>query len=240
MKITGFIILAVSSLIFSDVGFSADIPVSARSKKAISRVKLPLLEALSKKKLKYGAPIFIRIFKQPGILELWLENDFGKYVHFKDYDICTFSGDLGPKLKVGDLQSPEGFYYVNANRLNPWSQYHLSFNLGYPNTYDRYHGRTGSALMVHGNCVSIGCYAMTDDYIDEIYSLASAALSNGQSLFRVHSFPFVMDKENLESKKDSKWYGFWKNLKQGYDLFEKNRRPPNVEVEAGIYVFDNG
>ena len=216
---------------------AAAIPSSARAERAISRVELSLKKELSKKGLIYGAPIFIRIFKSPGILELWIQSDTKEFVNFKSYNICSFSGHLGPKLKEGDSQSPEGFYFVNAHRLNPWSQFHLSFDLGYPNKYDRYHGRTGSALMVHGNCMSIGCFAMTDPYIDEIYALATAALKAGQPFFRVHSFPFKLEKSNLSKYKSSQWYPFWLNLKTGYDYFNKHKRPPNVEVVKGQYVF---
>ena len=163
-------------LLFFNVGFysvcsALEIPTSSRAEKSILSTQVLLKKELAVKGLKYGAPIFIRIFKDPGTLEVWLASDGGLFVKFKTYDICTFSGNLGPKLKEGDNQSPEGFYYVNASRLNPWSKFHLSFNLGYPNKYDREHGRTGSALMVHGDCVSIGCYAMTDNYMSEIYSL---------------------------------------------------------------------
>lgn len=216
---------------------AAEILSSPRAEKAIASVEASLKAALAKKGLKYGAPIFIRIFKDPGVLEVWVESKDGRFVHFRDYDICTFSGALGPKLKEGDNQSPEGFYFVKADRLNPWSRFHLSFNLGYPNQYDRYHGRTGSALMVHGDCVSIGCYAMTDAYINEIYALSAAALQSGQPYFRVHSFPFRLEEETLSKYSSHLWYAFWQNLKEGYDYFSKHRRPPNVEVVNGKYVF---
>lgn len=218
-------------------GFATDIPTSARAERSIASVELALKEELSTQGLKYGAPVFIRIFKDPGVLEVWVESDDGAFVNFKNYDICTFSGNFGPKLKQGDNQSPEGFYFVNASRLNPWSKFHLSFNLGYPNQYDRIHGRTGSALMVHGNCVSIGCYAMTDPYINEIYALTVAALKSGQPFVRVHSFPFELNPEILSKYSKNKWHPFWLNLKEGYDYFNKNRRPPNVEVLGGKYVF---
>ena len=224
-------ILAIKSL-------ASDIPTSARAERSIAQVEPTLKEELSKRGLKYGAPVFIRIFKDPGTLEVWLESDDGIFVNFKSYEICTFSGNLGPKLKQGDHQSPEGFYFVNADRLNPWSRYHLSFNLGYPNSYDRFHGRTGSALMVHGDCVSIGCYAMTDAYINEIYALVVAALKAGQPFFRVHSFPFKLDNALLEKHSSNQWYSFWLNLKEGYDYFDKHKQPPNVEVSNGKYVFD--
>ncbi len=216
---------------------SIEIPSSARADKAIASVELTLKKDLLAKNLEYGSPIFIRIFKEPGILEVWLESSDGTFVNFKNYEICNFSGYLGPKLMQGDNQSPEGFYFVNAGRLNPWSRFHLSFNLGYPNKYDRYHGRTGSALMVHGNCVSIGCYAMTDDYINEIYALAVAALKSGQKFFRVHSFPFKLESQKLSQYTSNQWYLFWLNLKEGYDYFNKNKKPPNVEVVKGKYIF---
>ena len=232
-------IVIILFLLISQSTMSAEFPTSKRAEKAIDKVEPSLKTALKLRGLEFGAPIFIRIFKQPGVLEVWVESKDGKYKKFKDYQICTFSGNLGPKIKQGDNQSPEGFYFVNASRLNPWSQFHLSFNLGYPNQYDRYHGRTGSALMVHGNCVSIGCYAMTDNYINEIYAIADAALRNGQSYFRVHSFPFKFDTNKLEEHKENKWYSFWQNLKTGYDYFEINQRPPNVNVKNGIYTFND-
>jgi len=214
------------------------IPSSQRSINAINRVEGSLKQQLNLKGLEYGSPIFIRIFKESDKLELWIENKNQTFSLFKSYDICSFSGDLGPKIKQGDWQSPEGFYFVKPNQLNPWSSYHLSFNLGYPNRYDRAYKRTGSALMVHGNCVSIGCYAMTDKYIDEIYTLVNAALENGQPFFRVHAFPFKLDEKRLNKEKGNQWYSFWKNLKEGYDYFEENGIPPNVNVKNKLYIFE--
>jgi murein L,D-transpeptidase YafK len=179
----------------------------------------------------------VRIFKESRELELWVEND-GRFALFRTYEICTFSGHLGPKLRTGDLQSPEGFYFVTPDRMNPASRFHLSFNLGYPNAYDRHHGRTGGFLMVHGDCVSIGCYAMTDAQIEEIYTLADAALRQGQPFFRVHIFPFRMTVRNMQRHRDSRWREFWRNLEEGYDFFERHGRPPNVEVRNGKYVFE--
>jgi murein L,D-transpeptidase YafK len=236
MRALTFIALFLFGLI-STKALTAEIPTSERAEKAIASVEASLKQQLSAKGLSYGAPIFIRIFKDPGVLELWVRSDKGSFKNFKNYDICTFSGKMGPKLRQGDNQSPEGFYFVNAGRLNPWSQFHLSFNLGYPNQYDRFHGRTGSALMVHGNCVSIGCYAMTDAWINEIYALAVAALGSGQPFFRVHAFPFKLEPEILDKYSNNRWYDFWLNLKEGYDYFNEHGRPPNIEVENGRYVF---
>jgi len=237
MQLFKVLLLAFSATIIFALK-AVDLPSSTRAENSIASVVPSLKKTLNERGLEYGAPIFIRIFKEPGILEVWIESNNGDYVKFKTYDICTFSGDLGPKLKEGDNQSPEGFYFVTSRQLNPWSRFHLSFNLGFPNQYDRTHGRTGSALMVHGNCVSIGCYAMTDPYINEIYALAVAALQSGQPFFRVHAFPFELDTESLINYKNHQWYPFWLNLKEGYDYFHKHKKPPNVEVVNGQYVFD--
>jgi murein L,D-transpeptidase YafK len=215
----------------------AEVPSSRRSEKAIANVRQKLENELEEKQLHFGAAIFIRIFKESSELELWIEGQ-EKYTLFKTYKICCFSGKLGPKIKDGDRQSPEGFYFVKPSQLNPYSQFHLSINIGYPNAYDRSHGRTGSALMIHGNCVSVGCYAMTDKIVEEIYAVSDAALRNGQPYFRVHIFPFRMTDKNMRKHKNSDWYSFWANLKEGYDIFEINRRPPNVLVENKRYAFE--
>ena len=191
-------------------GHAANIPENRRSRGVISRITPELSSNLQKKGLKLGFPVFIRIFKESKELELWLQKG-SKFELFKIYPIHTFSGDLGPKLKEGDHQAPEGFYYVPPSRMNPNSRFHLSFNLGYPNRYDRAHGRTGSALMLHGSTVSIGCFAMTDPLIEEIYTLTAAAVRGGQKFFRVHTFPFRMTERNMTRHRDSKWMPFWKN-----------------------------
>ena len=216
-----------------------DIPSSIRSSEAIDHAMPTLVEELTDKNLEFGDSIFIRIFKEEMVLEVWLRSG-NNYELFKTYPICTYgSGGLGPKIREGDGKAPEGFYFVTPSRLKPLSDFHLSFNLGYPNSYDRYHGRTGSALMVHGSCVSIGCYAMTDSSIEKIYTLADGALRNGQHFFRVHIFPFKMSKENMKKHEGSEWHEFWSNMKEGYDFFENNRIPPNVEVSDDKYIFEN-
>lgn len=216
---------------------AVEIPESRRSRESITRVAPRLKEELAARQLEYGSPIFIRIFKESMELELWVEGP-EEFELFRVYEICAMSGDLGPKTRTGDNQAPEGFYFVTPGRLNPSSRFHLSFNLGYPNSYDRYHGRTGSALMVHGACVSIGCFAMTDQKIEEIYALADAMFRQGHGFFRVHVFPFRMTAARLEKESESSWLGFWRNLKSGYDYFEGKKRAPNVETSGGKYTFE--
>jgi murein L,D-transpeptidase YafK len=236
--IKSFMHIPVLLMLFSSVMPAIEIPESARSRAAVRRI-VPKLEAeMVARELKLGSPVFIRIFKESDELEVWVRKD-SRYYHFRTWKICSWSGDLGPKLKEGDGQSPEGFYFIKPPSLNPSSRFHLSFNLGYPNRYDRTHGRTGSALMVHGNCVSIGCYAMTDPGIEEIYSLVHAALLNGQPFIRVHIFPFRMTDRNMRRHEKSSWSPFWKNLKQGYDHFLKIYLPPDVTVKDGAYNFSD-
>jgi len=190
-----------------------------------------------------GAPVFIRIIKtfdgnrKYGQLELFTQSGSGEFALVKTYPVCIYSGSLGPKLKEGDFQSPEGFYFVRPGAMNPNSTYHLSFNLGFPNAYDRAHGRTGSFLMVHGECVSIGCYAMGNEAIEEIWDYMQAAFGKGQPIIRVHIFPFPMTDENLAKYADNPNQAFWQNLQEGWNWYENNKTPPNVTVDDKRYIF---
>ena len=182
-----------------------------------------------------GTPVFIQIFKEERTLDLYgkVGNEYRLLNSFK---ICNFSGGLGPKRVEGDFKSPEGFYSVKLNQLNPDSHYYRAINIGFPNQYDRDNGYSGKYLMIHGNCVSIGCYAMTNAYMDQIYTFVNAALRNGQSEVEVDIFPFRMTAENMQRHKDSAYYSFWQQLKPGYDYFLQHKQPPSVTVENGQYV----
>lgn len=184
-----------------------------------------------------GAPVLIRTFKREHELEIWLGRD-GRYHRFATYPICRWSGELGPKIATGDRQAPEGFYTVSAAQLNPNSRWYRSFNLGFPNPFDRMHGRTGSALMVHGGCSSAGCYAMTNPVMDEVWRLVSAALARGQKRFQVQAFPFRITEQALAAKADDANIAFWRNLKVGHDLFEDTLLAPDVSVCRGAYRFE--
>lgn len=188
--------------------------------------------------LQFGDPVFIRAFKQERDVELFVRNrETGKFDLFRTYPVQAASGILGPKYAEGDWQVPEGFYHVPPAEMNPNSQFHLSFNIGYPNEYDRAHGRTGSAIMIHGSDVSIGCLAMSDEKIEEIYTLCDAAHKGGQKFFRVHIFPFRMTEERMGAESSNPNITFWQNLREGYDLFEKNHIPPSVAVSNDNYQF---
>ena len=191
---------------------------------------------LGKKRMDAQAPIFIRIYKEESELEVWKQRDDGRFYHFKTYPICNWSGQLGPKLREGVKQSPEGFYTITKEQMNPNSKYHLAFNLGYPNPYDKVRRRTGDALMIHGGCGSAGCFAMTDALMEEIYALVREAFSGGQDVVHVHAFPFRMTPANMTRHAKSEWRGFWRTLKEGYDYFELTRQVPTVVVCSRRYV----
>ena len=204
--------------------------------RVVQRVK----QDFQKRNFSVGSPVYLRIFKKSAILQAWLRDEVsGDYVLYKTYPICKFSGNLGPKLYEGDLQSPEGFYTVEPGWMNPNSQYHLAFNIQYPNKYDRFYDRTGSFIMVHGGCKSVGCYAMTDKQIEEIYAIVDLAHQYGQRSVPIDIFPFHMTEQNLLEHINSPWYPFWRNLQTGYLLFEDTKRPPLVGVKNGAYVFGN-
>ena len=199
-----------------------------------------LVAELDRASFALGDQAHVRIFKRERRLELWLSGaaDNGRFRLFRNYEICNFSGTLGPKLKEGDRQAPEGFYRVAHSQLNPNSRHHLSFNLGFPNAYDRQLERTGSALMVHGGCSSVGCYAIGDENVDEVYAVVEAALSAGQAAVDVHAFPFRLTNAALTAEDGHTWAAFWRNLKDGHDLFEARRQPPQVGSCRGEYLFD--
>lgn len=216
---------------------SGEMLFSEDSREAVARQTPILKKQLAAAGFEWGAPIFIRIYKLSNELELWLKKG-ERFELFRTYPVCERSGYLGPKLAQGDDQAPEGFYSVTADWMHPFSDFHLAFNIRYPNDHDRMLGRTGSAIMVHGGCSSSGCFAMTDDRIEEIYTLAEVALLNGQQNFKVHVFPFPMTDANLVQHKNSRWYKFWLNLKEGSDLFAANGVPPNEYVVDGRYMFE--
>lgn len=229
--------ILVTALMFLQTVEAIEMPSSIRSRAAVQRVEPGLKAALSRQGMQLGSPVFLRIFKENRELEIWVRK--GRvFERFRTYRICTYSGRLGPKLKEGDRQAPEGCYFVTPGRMNPNSRYHLSFNLGYPNRYDRLHKRTGSALMVHGACASVGCYAMGDKAIEEIWTLCYRALENGQKYFRVHCFPFPLTRKNLVRHKGHASLVFWNQLKPIYEHFERTRVPPNVIVVNRQYTID--
>jgi murein L,D-transpeptidase YafK len=209
--------------------------VSARHTQPLSD---GLVAEMQKKNMGSQSPILMRIFKEESELEIWKENESGRFALLRTYPICRWSGELGPKIKAGDRQAPEGFYPITAGLMNPNSSYYLAINTGFPNAYDAANGRSGAFLMIHGDCSSAGCYAMTDEQIAEIYALAREAFLGGQKSFQLQAYPFRMTPANMARHRDSPHMEFWRMLKQGYDYFEVTHLVPKVDVCERRYVFN--
>jgi murein L,D-transpeptidase YafK len=210
----------------------------ATNAKANQPVPPKLLAQIDAKDMDLQSPILVRLFKQEAELEVWKQDRSGRFALLKTYPICRWSGDLGPKVREGDRQAPEGFYAITPAQMNPQSAYYLSFNTGYPNAYDRSLGHTGSELMVHGDCSSRGCYAMTDEQIAEIYALGRESFFGGQKSFQFQAYPFRMTPLNLAKHRNSPHMAFWKMIKEGNDHFEVTRQEPKVDFCEKKYVFD--
>jgi murein L,D-transpeptidase YafK len=199
----------------------------------------PVLEAqLAAKGFALGAPAFIRVFKENSTLELWLWRN-GRFHPFRSYRICKWSGELGPKLTEGDRQSPEGVYFISGRDLIVNARWHRALNLGYPNSRDKALGLTGSGILIHGKCSSIGCFALTDPVVEDVYDVIAAALDAGQPRITVQVFPFPMTQANLDSHAGAEWHDFWTRLKRGHDLFLRDGLPPRTFVCLGEYAFQS-
>jgi murein L,D-transpeptidase YafK len=180
----------------------------------------------------------MRVFKEESELEVWKQDGSGRFALLRTYPICRWSGELGPKIKTGDRQAPEGIYTITPGLMNPNSSYYLAINTGFPNAYDRANGRTGAFLMIHGDCSSAGCYAMTDEQIAEIYTLAREAFFGGQASFQLQAYPFRMTPLNMARHRNSPHLAFWKMIKEGYDHFEVTHLEPRVGVCEKRYIFE--
>jgi murein L,D-transpeptidase YafK len=235
-SVRALLTLAAIAAAIALAGCNADNVVpSGRAQAPLSEQTIALIES---KNMDKGSPMLVRVFKEEAELEVWKKTRDGQYALLKTYPICRWSGNLGPKKKQGDRQAPEGFYSITPAQMNPNSNYYLAFNTGFPNAYDRSHGYTGSELMVHGDCSSRGCYAMTDKQILEIYALARESFFGGQREFQFEAFPFRMTALNMARHRNNPNFAFWKMLKEGYDDFEATHLEPKVAVCEKRYVFD--
>jgi len=238
MKFLAFILAALAFLclpaLFAFAG-ADELPRTVRSDTAYAQNAPSLRDALQADGLDLGRPVYLRITKQPAELTAYVAAADGTYHAFRTWPVCSVSGELGPKTREGDGQAPEGFYSVTPAAMNPASRYHLSFNLGFPNAHDRALGHTGSYLMVHGACVSVGCFAMTDAGIAEIWTLMQAAFDGGQAAVPVHVFPFPMTPENLQHHAGEGPAAFWQSLAPAWDAFETTARVPLISSQGGVY-----
>ena len=219
-------------------GCNSDQISLANNAKANQPVPPKLIADMAAKDMDLQSPILVRLFKQEAELEIWKQDRSGRFALMKTYPICRWSGDLGPKVREGDRQAPEGFYSISPAQMNPQSAYYLSFNTGYPNAFDKALGRTGSQLMVHGDCSSRGCYAMTDEQIAEIYSLGRESFFGGQKSFQLQAYPFKMTPINMAKHRNNPNMPFWKMIKEGNDHFEVTKQEPKVDFCEKKYVFD--
>ena len=205
----------------------------ALSAKPLSAATAAFLKHLA---INQNAPVYVRIFKEDSELEVWKDRGDGRYVAVKTYPICNWSGTIGPKQTLGDHMSPEGFYSFGRDGLKPDSSYHLALNIGYPNALDRALGRNGDFIMVHGKCLSVGCFAMTDEYIEEIYAFARDAIDGGQEKIPVHIFPFRMSEASMALHLGHGAAESWAPLKEAYDDFENARQVPKTAACGKRYV----
>ena len=212
-----------------------ELAVGAR---ALKPLPAALAAEVDKRNMPRESPILVRIFKEESELEVWKQDAEGKFALLKTYPVCRWSGELGPKVKMGDRQAPEGFYTITPGQMNPNSNYYLAFNLGFPNAYDKANDFTGEFLMVHGDCSSAGCYAMTDEQIQEIYALGRDSFLGGQKSFQVQAYPFRMTPLNMARHRNNPNMPFWRMIKEGNDHFEVTRAEPHVDVCEKHYVFD--
>jgi murein L,D-transpeptidase YafK len=219
-------------------GCNSDEISLANNAKANQPVSPKLVAAMAEKDMDLQSPILVRLFKSEAELEVWKQDRSGNFALLKTYPICRWSGDLGPKVREGDRQAPEGFYSISPAQMNPQSAYYLSFNTGFPNAFDRALGRTGSELMVHGDCSSRGCYAMTDEQIAEIYSLGRESFFGGQRAFQFQAYPFHMTAVNMAKHRNNPNMPFWRMIKEGNDHFEVTKHEPKVDFCEKKYVFD--
>jgi murein L,D-transpeptidase YafK len=205
---------------------------------AMKELAPEMLTLLQQKNMPKDSPILVRLFKEESELEVWKQDTTGRYELLRVYPICRWSGDIGPKVKEGDRQAPEGFYPITPGLMNPNSSYYLAINTGFPNAFDKANGYNGNFLMIHGDCSSRGCYAMTDEQIGEIYSLARESFLGGQKEFQVQAYPFRMTPTNLARHRNNPNMAFWKMIKVGDDHFLVSHQEPKVDVCEKHYVFD--
>ncbi|QFY61514.1 murein L,D-transpeptidase [Rhizobium grahamii] len=242
MRIRHFASISLMALALAGCNDALESTTQIDLSKVKNKVEEPLpsriLSEMAAKNMDRNSPIMIRIFKEEGALEIWKAKTDNRFDKIADYKICAWSGRLGPKVKQGDRQAPEGFYNLSRANLNPNSKYYLAINTGFPNRYDAVNGRTGTDLMIHGACSSSGCYSMTDEQVLQIYAFARDAFKGGQTSVQLQAFPFRMTAENMVKHRLNQNIEFWNMLKVGYDNFEVTKRPPDVNVCEKKYVFN--
>ncbi|TCC87140.1 L,D-transpeptidase family protein [Pedobacter hiemivivus] len=235
------LLFSITSPAFAQSEFKTKQLSFERVKTAYTEKWTNLQKELTQAGIKGAFKLYLAAYKSEGKLELWLQSGKEKtYKLFKTYNFCAHSGMLGPKIKEGDLQTPEGFYSINV--FNPESKFHLSLGVDYPNEIDTQRSgqeKPGGDIYIHGNCVTVGCIPLTDEKIKEVYVLAVEAKNAGQLQIPVHVFPFKMTQQNLNKYlvQFPAQKAFWKNLQPGYAYFERHNVPPNILMQKDKYLF---
>ncbi len=249
-KISLTVIVAIFATItaFSQGAYVSNPKSFVKSGDLTDRLEDSLKRQFEEKRLTWPPQsIYIRSFKYDRLLEVWVRSENKEqFKLFKTYKVCMQSGTTGPKRTEGDYQVPEGFYYINE--FNPNSKYHLSLGLNYPNASDKILSdslRPGSAIYIHGNCVSTGCIAISDVPIEELYIMTSRAKGKGQDFIPVHVFPVKYNvKKSVEYLAESTIGNqtiqkFAIKLKEAFDYFEEKKLLPLIMVNrSGEYVFN--
>jgi murein L,D-transpeptidase YafK len=242
MKTVIFVLTALATLTLQQTDFKLEQLKYSRVRTAYTEKESILKKQYQDLKQDlYNQQVLIRIFKQEKQVEIWSKNSISKsFIHIKTWDICTASGNLGPKRRQGDNQVPEGVYYID--RFNPNSNFYLSLGINYPNASDRILSdktSPGGDIFMHGACVSIGCVALTDDIIKELYLICIEARQHGQHHIPVHIFPFKMTDYNVKafSRTFPEHINFWNNLQSIFTYWEENHNLPEVRVTTkGNYL----
>ena len=233
------IMLLFTTMGYAQTGFKADQLAFERVKTAYADQWAGIQQQLTKEGYKAPFAVYLSVFKKEKQMEVWIKGKGDlQYRLFRTYVICASSGVLGPKLKEGDKQTPEGFYHINV--FNPESKFFLSLGINYPNSVDLFRSgnqNPGSDIYIHGKCETVGCIPLTDEKIKEVYALAVEARTGGQDSIPVHIFPFRMTSQNLnaELKFCPEQQQFWQNLQSVYDWFSKKKNLPVILEGSGKY-----
>ena len=206
--------------------------------RAMKELSPEMLALLQQKNMPKESPVLVRVFKEESELEVWKQDTTRPIPVAESLSDLPLVGRAWSEEVEGDRQAPEGFYAITPGLMNPNSNYYLAINIGFPNAYDKSNGFSGAFLMIHGDCSSRGCYAMTDEQIGEIYSLAREAFLGGQKQFQIQAYPFRMTAANLARHRTNPNMPFWKMIKEGDDHFQVTHLEPKVDVCERHYVFD--
>ena len=233
LRLTSFL-LALSAIFLSTI--AADAASKSWRPESVAEREIDLAKEFSEKGLKLGSPVFLRVYKQTSEMELWVQQG-PRYELFKIYKICRWSGGLGPKFYEGDRQSPEGLYRITTSDLIVNQRWDRAMNINYPNNFDQVNGRGGSSILIHGGCGSIGCFAIQNQNVEEVYGAVRAALRNSQAYVPVLTLPFRYSALAPEKEDTLHMSEFWSDLRRADLLFERDKLPPIAWICDGRYYF---